>query len=85
MDYDKDIESFRKQSNKYSTYVLPDQTKIKVEEEMIKCPEIIFQPSLANKHFPGIHQVIYDCLTKCENDIRKDLVSLFIINLRFLM
>jgi len=80
MDYQKEVETFRKQSNKYSTYVLPDQTKIKVGEEMIKCPEIIFNPSLANKQFPGVHQVVFDCLSKCENEVRKEMIQNVILS-----
>jgi len=44
-DYDKEMDNYKKQSNKYSTFCLPDGQKVKVNEEMIKCPEAMFQPT----------------------------------------
>ena len=36
------------------TYVLPDGRNIKVGEERLKCPEVLFQPILAGKKGVGI-------------------------------
>ena len=41
--------------------------------ERFKCPEILFDPMLAEHEFEGIHQSIFDSIMKCDIDIRKDL------------
>jgi actin len=74
-DYEKEIEAFRKQGNKYSTFELPDGNRVKIEEEMIKCSEAIFQPSLVNQLSPGLHHIIYESLLKCEAGVRRELTA----------
>ena len=55
-------------------YTLPGMDKTMIlKEERIKCPEVLFSPSLAGKELDGIHKYTHDCIIKCDNDIRRDL------------
>ena len=44
-----------------------------LNEERIKCPELLFCPSLMDLETEGIHKFTHDCIIKCDYDIRKDL------------
>lgn len=49
LDYDKELEQFNTQSNLSQTYILPDDSQITLNEQMIKCGESIFNPQLMGK------------------------------------
>jgi len=61
------------------TYDLPDNSSITIGNERFRCPEILFQPKLANLDIEGIHKYAYDSIMKCDTDIRKDLFSNIIL------
>jgi len=56
-------------------YLLPNNVEITLREERLKCPELLFAPSLqSNFHdIEGIHKTTYESIVKCENEIKKDL------------
>jgi actin, other eukaryote len=57
-------------------YRLPTAHHISINEECLKCPELLFNPSLfefMNNVEEGIHQHTFNAIIKCEQDIRKDL------------
>merc|ERR1719433_1968870 len=41
--------------------------------ECIRCPEVLFQPSLMGSESSGIHDTAFQSVMKCDADIRKDL------------
>ena len=49
-------------------YKLPDNTYIELETEPFECGAYMF-----NNH--AIHEIIYQCINKCDYDIRNDLMS----------
>jgi actin-related protein len=53
--------------------------KIVLREERIRCPELLFQPMLFGKNLDGIHKYMYDCIIKCDNDIKRDLFKNIIL------
>ena len=56
-------------------YVLPDGQKIILGKERFCCPEILFQPWLAEREdidSEGIQKHIYDSVMKCDEAIRRD-------------
>ncbi|EDO36117.1 predicted protein [Nematostella vectensis] len=57
------------------TYELPDGQVISIGNERFRCPEAMFQPAFLGMEAPGIHEAIYNCIMKCDVDIRKDLYS----------
>lgn len=53
--------------------MLPGDKPLYLKEERLRCPELLFQPSLAGKEMDGIHKYTFDSIMKCDNDIKKDL------------
>ena len=61
-------------SNAERKYLLPGGHWITVREERLKCPELLFAPTLVpNLGQDGVHKHTYDSIMKCDQDIRKDL------------
>merc|ERR1719462_1022525 len=54
---------------------LPDGNMIVMGRETFMAPEIMFQPSLANKKSCGLSQLIYYSVLKCDEKIRPELLS----------
>lgn len=56
-------------------YKLPDGTTILVGRERFEAPEILMNPMLIENDRPGMADMVYECITKCDLDIQKPLVS----------
>jgi len=54
---------------------LPDGNMIVMGKETFLAPEIMFQPSLANKKSIGIPELIYNSLMKCDKAVRGELLA----------
>jgi len=54
---------------------LPDGNMIVMGKEQFSAPEILFQPSLANKKSCGLHELIYYSVMKCEESLRPELLA----------
>jgi actin-related protein len=52
-------------------YELPDNNKIKINEEMFKCTEILFKPKLFELDSPSIVDVCFNSIEKCEKEMQK--------------
>eukprot|EP01095_Lingulamoeba_sp_RSL-Kostka_P013378 TRINITY_DN552_c2_g1_i1.p1 TRINITY_DN552_c2_g1~~TRINITY_DN552_c2_g1_i1.p1 ORF type:complete len:385 (-),score=112.79 TRINITY_DN552_c2_g1_i1:101-1255(-) len=48
--------------------------------ERFRCTEILFQPTYIGIEMPGIHQLFYNSIQKCESDIRGDLYNNIILS-----
>lgn len=58
------------------TYVLPNGKPLTIRDELFRCAEILFQPSLIGLDLynsNGIHQTTYKSIAMCAIDIKKDL------------
>ncbi|CAI7778707.1 unnamed protein product [Closterium sp. NIES-53] len=62
------------------SYELPDGQAITVGSERFRCPEALFNPSLAGKEGPGIHEMCCNSIMKCDVDIRQDLYSNIVLS-----
>ncbi len=62
------------------TFELPDGRVIKVGSECFRCPEALFQPSLLGLELPGIHEMTFNSITRCNLDIRMDLYRDIVIS-----
>lgn len=54
-------------------YELPDGQVVQLANELFRAPEILFMPSSLGMESPGIAELLYTCIMKCDVDIRKDL------------
>ena len=61
-------------------YELPDGRKILIGNECFRCPEILFNPRLANHDIEGVHKYCFDSVMKVDADIRKDLFANIILS-----
>lgn len=46
-----------------------------VGNQRFRCPEALFQPLKIGKELPGIHELSYKSILKCDIDVRKDLYA----------
>lgn len=78
----KQFESTLQNSNNESNlvYELPDGQKIEMKTELFRCPEALFQPSLLGMENDGIVELVYNCISKCDVDIRKNLYSNIVLS-----
>jgi actin len=60
-------------------YELPDGNSISVGNERFKCTELLFQPSLIGKQFDGLHTTLFNSISACEIDLRRDLYKNIIL------
>ncbi|KAL0490052.1 actin [Acrasis kona] len=66
-------QDYDKESNEEKEYELPDGTRIAVSDELYKCPEALFRPTLMGIEGMGVHECIFQAVQKCDIDIRKEL------------
>lgn len=78
--YDEAIKESEESHSCEKNYELPDGRKILIGNERFKCSEILFQPHLAGHELEGVHKYVYDSVSKCDNDVRKDLFQNIILS-----
>lgn len=61
-------------------YTLPDGGIIRITDECFRAPEVLFQPSLIGKEAPGISNLAYAAITKCEIDVRREMFGSMIVS-----
>jgi len=76
MDYDAELAA----AAKATEYELPDGKIITVGHEAFQCPEALFKPSMIGLEAPGIHQLTYQSIQKCDIDVRKDLTANIVLS-----
>lgn len=52
---------------------MPDGSVISIGNERFRAPEIMFKPSLAGKEFAGLHEQVYQAITRSDVDAQRDL------------
>jgi actin-related protein len=72
-----DFDQTKKEAEQSSThdvvYELPDGNTVTIGSQRFRAPEALFQPSLLGKEFPGIHELTFNSIMKCDVDVRRDL------------
>ena len=71
LDYDEELEKAEESSSLDKTFELPDGTAITVNSERFRAPEVLFYPQLIGMESSGIHQVLFDSITRSPIDVRK--------------
>lgn len=56
-------------------YKLPDGNILHIGSEKFRAAELLFNPALIGLEAPGIHQLLTQCIAKCDMDIRRTLFS----------
>ena len=76
-DYQNEIKKDLKEIEQQ--YTLPDGEVISIGKELFEIPEILFQSTLFENSFNGIHELINYSLMKCNNNIRNELFENIVI------
>ena len=61
-------------------YTLPDGHTVTISHERYKCPEALFKPSLIGHASPGMHQIIFKSIMKCDLDVRSDMYKNIVLS-----
>ncbi|KAI3609206.1 actin [Moniliophthora roreri] len=61
-------------------YELPDGRIITIENEQFLTPEALFQPQIMGLDRAGLHYTVYNSITKCDLDIRRDLYANLVLS-----
>ncbi|XP_053308396.1 actin, clone 302-like [Spea bombifrons] len=61
-------------------YKLPDGNIIEIDNQLFRAPEILFAPSHIGIEAPGIHQMIFNSITKCDIDNRRNLFNCIVLS-----
>ena len=56
-------------TNTPKSYECPDRQYVTIEKEQWQCPEVLFNPSLIGINSPGIHELCYQAIMKCDEEI----------------
>ena len=78
--YDEALKESEESHSCEKNYELPDGRKILIGNERFKCAEILFSPQNGGHDLEGVHKYCYDSVSKCDNDVRKDLFQNIILS-----
>ncbi|KAL7713283.1 actin [Entamoeba marina] len=70
VDYDEEVIKSINSSVLCMDYTLPDGSLIKLNNERFQCAEGMFDPTLLGFEYDGVHQMIYESVMKCDDDIQ---------------
>jgi len=79
-DFEAEMEKASSSSDCGITYEMPDGQIISLVDERFRCPEALFKPSLLGLEARGIHQMLWDCIQKCEVDVRRPMAANIVLS-----
>ena len=62
-------------AGKEKAFALPDGTAVTVHNQIIRCPELMFNPSMDGKEIMGLHELVNDAVNQLDPSDRLDFVS----------
>merc|ERR1712178_523373 len=72
MNFSEEVDNF---AGKEKQFEMPDGQVVTVHNQMIRCPELMFKPSLDGKEMMGLHELTRKTVNDCDLDVRKDLLG----------
>ncbi|XP_032747226.1 actin-like isoform X2 [Rattus rattus] len=79
LDYDMEM-SKTSEPSFLKKFTLPDGKEISVGQETFMCPEVLFNPSLVGKNYPGIDMQAQQSITSCDKSHWKNLFGYIILS-----
>jgi len=72
MDFENEVTNF---AGKEKQFEMPDGRVVTVGNQIIRCPELMFNPAIGGKEMKGIHELAKHTVDNCDMDVRKDIYS----------
>merc|ERR1712031_16404 len=69
--FSEEVDNF---AGKEKQFELPDMSVVTVHNQIIRCPELMFKPSMDGKEMMGLHELAKKTVDDCDLDVRKDLL-----------
>jgi len=79
LDYEEELAASRKCPTE-KEFELPDGTIMNVGTQRFRCPEAMFRPSMVGLEAPGMHEMVYQTITKCDIDVRRELYTNIVLS-----
>jgi actin len=80
LDFQEEMKKSQTSTEIEKSYELPDGQIITIGNERFRCPEALFDPSLIGMEIPGIHEMAFKSINKCDIDIRRDLYNNIVLS-----
>ena len=80
LDFDQEMAAAAASASLDKNYELPDGRVITIGNERFRCPEVFFRPFVLSIEAPGIDEMIYNSIVKCDLDIRKSLFGNIVLS-----
>jgi actin-related protein len=80
-DFESDIESAKSTPGEFTKqYQLPDGQIISMTDQLFRCAELLFRPSLNGFDMPGLHRILNKSIQEADIDLRKSMYENIILS-----
>ena len=59
MDFEEEKKKYQESAADEKKYELPDGQVATIGSQRFRCPELLFNPLLEGKEYPGVHELTY--------------------------
>ena len=73
LDFEQEMDVATKSSSTEKSYEMPDGSIVNIGNERFRATEALFQPSFLGMESPGMHEILFNSVMKCDLDIRRDM------------
>ena len=75
MDFANEVDNYAGKETRRRQFEMPDGTVVTVHNQLIRCPELMFQPSLDGREMMGLHAMTMKTVTNCHARLHEQLLG----------